>query len=424
MRVPPPRTPAAAALLLAATSAIIRPLTRTIAPLLPLPLSPPAFSFSFALAYAFASVVAVDAADVRVATPRGVYVGSNSDPRFNYHDDDNDDDDDLDGDGFAAVESFLGVKYASVPRRFGRSRPVGGARDCPSSSSSAFDDFEGDRGEDEDEDEDEDAGDDPLLGFEEDPSMPARFARGRSRQLGGSVIDATEFGPYCWQGTDVVAAGGRGEIEQSEECLHLNIWRASGTTSSSNLPVAVFLHGGGWSSMGSPDPPFWGHRVVSADPGVIFVSASYRLGAFGFLATDGSGSNGMNGIDDAINALRWLRCNAGYFGGDPDRIALIGQGAGAAIACCLSVSPRARGLFRRGIAQSGECAAGDDRPDSIGLVSGEEGYAIALELLGDLGAASFGELADRDLYPASAIAGALPAARPALDRRILPDFPS
>ena len=176
--------------------------------------------------------------------------------------------------------------------------------------------------------------------------------------------------------------------------------------------------------MGSADPPFWGHRVVSADPGVLVVSVNYRLGIFGFLATDESGTGGMNAIDDQVNALRWIRCNIGYFGGDPHRVTLFGQGVGSASVCYLSVNPSASGLFRRGIMQSGECAVGDGRTDSIGLVSGEEGHAIALDVLEDLNASTFEELADRDLYPAEEIALALPAVHPALDRRILPDFPS
>ena len=365
----------------------------------------------------------VSAADVSVVTSRGVYVGSDSDPRFN---------DNRDGaaaaDDAVVVESFLGMKYANVPRRFARSRLVGG-RDCPAPPS-AFED------EDEDEDEDKDAFDPPplLLLGSEDPSTPARFAR-RSRLLGGSsppppsstsstvLVDATEFGPYCWQGgTNGVR---RQYHDQSEECLYLNIWRASGTTRVSNLPVMVFVHGGGWSDMGSADMPFWGHRIVSSDPDVLVVSINYRLGIFGFLATDDSGSGGMNGLDDMVNALRWIRCHVGNFGGDPNRVTLFGQGVGSASVCYLAVmNPGATGLFHRGILQSGECVVGDDRPDSIGLVSGEEGYAIALDVLDDLNATTFEELADRDLYPAEEIAQVLPAVYPVLDRRILPDFPS
>ena len=141
--------------------------------------------------------------------------------------------------------------------------------------------------------------------------------------------------------------------------------------------------------------------------------------------TDDSGSGGMNGLDDMVNALRWIRCHVGNFGGDPNRVTLFGQGVGSASVCYLAVmNPRATGLFHRGILQSGECVVGDDRPDSIGLVSGEEGYAIALDVLDDLNATTFEELADRDLYPAEEIAHVLPAVYPVLDRRILPDFPS
>jgi carboxylesterase type B len=111
------------------------------------------------------------------------------------------------------------------------------------------------------------------------------------------------------------------------------------------------------------------------------------------------------------------------FGGDPRRVTLFGQGVGSASVCYLSVNPSAVGLFQRGIMQSGECLVGDGRPDSIGLISGEEGYEITLDVLDGLNA-TFEELADRDLFPASKIAKALTVIYPVLDWRILPDYPS
>lgn len=212
--------------------------------------------------------------------------------------------------------------------------------------------------------------------------------------------------------------------EQSEDCLYLNVWRPWGTSPSSRLPVMVVIHGGGWGLAGSPDPPLWGH-VLARDEYVLVVSVSYRLGIFGFLATDEDGSNGMNALGDMVNALEWVNRHISHFGGDPGAVTLVGQGVGAASVCYLSVAPSARGLFRRGAMQSGECVAGGDRPGAVGrLLSAEEGYGVTLDVLASLGAASVEDLADRDEYPAEEIAAALWVEGPVLDRTVLPDYPS
>ena len=154
------------------------------------------------------------------------------------------------------------------------------------------------------------------------------------------------------------------------------------------------------------------------------ISINYRLGIFGFLATDEYGSNGMNGIDDQVNALKWITRYVKYFGGVPSRVTIFGQEVGSVSVCYLSVNPSAFGLFQRGIMQSGECIVGDDRPDSIGLISGREGYDITLDVLNDLGANSVTHLAKKGQFPAHEIATALDVIYPVLDPSVLADFPS
>lgn len=298
-----------------------------------------------------------------VNTPIGKVIGSSSDPRFGNAR--------KDLSGSVTIESFLGLQYATVPRRFGRSK------------------------------------------------IPVENAN--------QVIYATDFGPYCWQnptndnGDDIPYYN---DQDQDEECLYLNIWRPKGTTPSSKLAVMVYIHGGGWDSMGGADPPLWGHHIVAADPNVMVITINYRLGIFGFLATDEFGTNGMNGIDDQVKALSWIKNYIKYFGGDSNRITIFGQEVGSASVCYLSVTPSANGLFQRGIMQSGECVVGDDRPDSIGLVSGKVGYSITLDVLKDTGATSVKQLAKRNIFAPWDIAGVLPVIVPVLDPRILPDFPS
>jgi carboxylesterase type B len=305
----------------------------------------------------------IKADHITVDTPLGLVYGSNSDPRFSN--------------AAVGVESFLGLKYATVPRRFAKSK---------------------------------------LVPEEENV---------------GVIIDATEFGPYCWQMFQGGGEGGEGgEVpyydyqEQSEECLYLNIWRPGGTSHTSKIPVMVYIHGGGWGLMGSADPPLWGHHIVASDRSVMVISINYRLGIFGFLATDENGSNGMNGIDDQVNALKWINRHVKYFGGDPSRVTIFGQEVGSASVCYLSVNPSAFGLFQRGIMQSGECIVGDSRPDSIGLISGREGYDITLDVLIKLGANSITHLAKRGQFPAQEIATALGVIYPVLDPNVLSDFPS
>ena len=154
------------------------------------------------------------------------------------------------------------------------------------------------------------------------------------------------------------------------------------------------------------------------------MSFDYRRGVFGFLATDAEGANGMNGLDDQVLALRWIRDYVPYFGGDADAVTVVGTGPdGAAAACLLAVAPAARGLFRRAALQGGECLVGDGRTGGRrGVLAGPDGYARTLAVLRERNA-TLEELADPDLFPAREIAGALRDTVPILDRSVLPDWP-
>src|SRR6185436_15345233 len=95
-----------------------------------------------------------------------------------------------------------------------------------------------------------------------------------------------------------------------------------------------------------------------AEKGVVIVSVSYRLGAFGFLAhpelskESGKGS-GNYGLQDQIAGLRWVKNNIARFGGDPNRVTIFGESAGGISVSMLAASPAAKGLFQRGISESG-----------------------------------------------------------------------
>ena len=139
---------------------------------------------------------------------------------------------------------------------------------------------------------------------------------------------------------------------QSEDCLTLNICVAS-EKSDQKKPVLVLFHNGDFSYGGSADPLMQGDGFIKAHPDVIGVSFNYRLGLLGFI--DFSEVPGGEAYPDALNlglldqiaALKWIRENIAAFGGDPDRITVMGFESGAISISLLAVSPQAKGLFQK-----------------------------------------------------------------------------
>ena len=148
--------------------------------------------------------------------------------------------------------------------------------------------------------------------------------------------------------------GTRPAIEISEDCLSLNVF-TSARSSADTQPVIVFVHGGGLSSGAGS---YYDGEAL-ARKGAVVVTLNYRLGVFGFLAhpdltqESGHNSSGNYGLLDQIAALRWVQSNIAAFGGDPKRVTLAGQSAGAWSVNFLMASPLARGLFQRIIGSSG-----------------------------------------------------------------------
>ena len=170
------------------------------------------------------------------------------------------------------------------------------------------------------------------------------------------VKQTTAFGPPCMQS----AFGGGGGplapgIPASEDCLYLNVWTPA-KTSREKLPVIAWIYGGGFTGGMTSSPLYDGTHF--AQKGVVFVSISYRVGSFGFLATpelsseSGHGS-GNYGLLDQIAGLEWIRANIAKFGGDPSKVTLLGHSAGGFWVSMLAASPLAKGLFRAVISESG-----------------------------------------------------------------------
>ncbi len=186
------------------------------------------------------------------------------------------------------------------------------------------------------------------------------------------VYKAAAFKPQCMQlGPPLPTM----PVEpSSEDCLYLNVW-APATTSQTKRAVMVWIHGGQFRR-GSPSTPlYWGDELAR-NHGVVVINISYRVGALGFLAhpeltaESDHRASGNYGLMDLIAALQWVQRNAAAFGGDPQNVTIFGQSAGAWAVNKLMISPLARGLFHRAIAQSG----GDMGPSRTG-----EGLAILVD---------------------------------------------
>jgi para-nitrobenzyl esterase len=142
----------------------------------------------------------------------------------------------------------------------------------------------------------------------------------------------------------------------SEDCLFLNVWRPAEQTTR-NLPVMVWIHGGGFTGGSGASPNTSGAQF--AKQGVVLVSINYRLGRFGFFAFPALGrerpdeTKGNYAYMDQIAALLWVKRNIAAFGGDPNNVTIFGFSAGGVSVHSLLASPMARGLFHKAIAESG-----------------------------------------------------------------------
>jgi len=162
--------------------------------------------------------------------------------------------------------------------------------------------------------------------------------------------------PASWQGVRSATAFGNrcpqidisGVLTGDEDCLTLNVFAVYPPTSSKQ-PVMVYFHGGG-ERMGSAQDPPWNAVPPLSGHGVIVVTVEYRLGLLGWLAhplltAEAQGSSGNYGLMDLIAALKWVHDNIAEFGGDPAKVTIFGQSAGAENIYALLASPAATGLF-------------------------------------------------------------------------------
>lgn len=196
-----------------------------------------------------------------------------------------------------------------------------------------------------------------VLGFRGIPyaKAPIDELRWRAPQAApawAGVRDGSKFGPDCMRPNEYPELRGAG---MSEDCLSVNVWTPA-KTSAERLPVLVWIYGGGFTYGSGSHPSYDGAAL--ARRGVVVVNFNYRMGLFGYLAhpqlTQESThkASGNYALMDQIAALTWVQRNVAAFGGDPTRVTVAGQSAGAMSISSMMTSDLARGLFQQAILQS------------------------------------------------------------------------
>jgi para-nitrobenzyl esterase len=163
------------------------------------------------------------------------------------------------------------------------------------------------------------------------------------------VRSATTYGARC-----TALASTNGVRSDVEDCLFVNVQRPAGASAGRKLPVYVFIHGGGLVNGSSNQA---GGTKIVRETNAIVVSMNYRLGVLGFLGLPGMSHEGTGnfGFLDQQFALGWVQRNITAFGGDPARVTVGGESAGAFSVCGHLTSPGSQGLFARAMMQSGSC---------------------------------------------------------------------
>jgi para-nitrobenzyl esterase len=179
-----------------------------------------------------------------------------------------------------------------------------------------------------------------------------------------------------------------GEEPTSEDCLFMNIWAPADATPASRLPVIVFIYGGGGTIGSSGMANYDGEQV--ARRGAVYVNFNYRVGILGFMAhpeltKEQGGHSGNYAYLDQSFALKWIQRNIAAFGGDPAKVIISGQSAGAGSVAQQIFSPLSRGLFRGGVMFSACNYTSSNTP----LADAE---ATGLEIQKQLGAASLDDM--------------------------------
>jgi para-nitrobenzyl esterase len=199
------------------------------------------------------------------------------------------------------------------------------------------------------------------------------------------VLNATSYRSDCMQlpfPSDAAPLG----TPPAEDCLYVNVWKPA--SSVANLPVVVWIYGGGFVNGGSSPPTYSGANL--AKRGVMVVSFNYRLARFGTFATpalareDGTARfTGNFAYLDQIAALKWVKRNIAAFGGDPANVTIVGESAGGFSVHMLVTSPDTNGLFARAVIMSGGNGASMSGDGLAGVEKTSLAFAAAKGVTGD-----------------------------------------
>lgn len=262
-----------------------------------------------------------------------------------------------------------------------------------------------------------------AIPYAEAPVGDLRWKAPVPKKPWSGTFSATEEGPRPYQ--QVRTAPGRPGPKVSEDCLHVNVITPA-KSADEKLPVLAWIHGGGFAGGGAAE----NNGINFAKNGIVYVSIEYRTGALGFLALpelsaeNERGISGNYGLMDMILGLKWIQDNIAAFGGDPDKVTIMGESAGGIAVSMLCSSPLAKGLFRGAISESGGsfCPVDSVRTNNNGIrdMKGAEAYGV--EFMKRIGASSLAELRAMDPSawvndgPSTAVGGLWPT----VDGYVLP----
>ncbi|KAL9651712.1 hypothetical protein ABK040_009327 [Willaertia magna] len=171
-----------------------------------------------------------------------------------------------------------------------------------------------------------------------------------------TVYNATNFQPGCPQRCELPPH--TCPEQQSEDCLFLNIYTPRVANSPQNVkksgtgfPILLFFPGGHFEQ-GTPGCPLYDSTYIANQTNVIVVVAAYRLGSLGWLANEKAGITGNYGLMDQLEVMKWIQMNIEAFGGDPSKVTIAGQSAGATSVSAWLISPKSKGLFHQAIIES------------------------------------------------------------------------
>ncbi|XP_044125310.1 fatty acyl-CoA hydrolase precursor, medium chain-like [Bufo gargarizans] len=182
------------------------------------------------------------------------------------------------------------------------------------------------------------------------PVGPLRFANPKPPEPWSSVRDASKYAPMCLQ-IELPPINPSLQMPPiSEDCLYMNVYTPADRSKKSKLPVMCFIHGG---AMVLGTASTYDGSVLCAYENVVVTTIQYRLGIPGFYSTGDKKFPGNYGFRDQVAALQWIQENIADFGGDPKSVTIFGESAGAMCVSAILLSPLAKGLFHRAIAESG-----------------------------------------------------------------------